>query len=254
MSVTLVHPRPKFRPPPLTEPPPSGYVHIAAVVEPPHGGVGRPGHSRDKSLLLDMLRAEAEDLASLSEVKRASVYRGAAMARPVGHDPSGSMHRARYDIVVLIETRSPEDIDLVQDSAAYGSMRRRLDRASSDVHVMTARCGKCVADVDRTHQGLFLFNYFVGEDPERSAELWEHLAGWYATETGLDNSVLLQPLDTTESDYCFVNHARWDLSLPAFALRQFTKPSFYRFVQPTLRENHTVAMPLLYHLVRLRDR
>ena len=98
MSVTLVHPRPKFAPALLTEPPPSGYLHIAASVEPP-GGIGRPGHSRDKTHLLDLLRAEAEDLASLGEVKRASVYRAAAVAPTVGLHPSDTVHPARYDVV-----------------------------------------------------------------------------------------------------------------------------------------------------------
>ncbi|MFF4361349.1 hypothetical protein [Streptomyces sp. NPDC001604] len=253
MSVTLVHPRPKFAPAHLTEPPPSGYLHIAAAVEPP-GGIGRPGHSRGKTHLLDLLRAEAEDLASLGEVKRASVYRAAAVAPTVGLHPSDTVHPARYDVVVLVETRAPQDIDQVLDSAAYRHLRRRLEQAAGDLHVMTARCAKCLADVGRSQEGLFQFSYFVGDDPELIAELWEHLAGWYAAETGLDNSLLLQPLDGTTSVYCFVGHAHWDLSLAAVALRQFTKPSFYRFLQPTLKENRTTVMPVLYHLVRLRDR
>ncbi|MEV6945651.1 hypothetical protein AB0N07_27380 [Streptomyces sp. NPDC051172] len=252
MSVTLVHPRPKFAPARLTEPPPSGYLHIAAAVEPPDG-IGRPGHSRDKTHLLDVLRAEAEDLASLVEVKRASVYRAAAVAPTVGLH-SDTAHPARYDVVVLVETRTPQDIDQVQDSAACLRLHRRLEQAAGDVHVMAARCDKCVADVGRSQEGLFQFSYFVGDDPELTAELWEHLAGWYAAETGLDNSLLLQPLDGTTSDYCFVGHAHWDLSLAAVALRQFSKPSFYRFLQPTLKENRTTVMPVLYHLVRLRDR
>ncbi|MGW2523727.1 hypothetical protein ACWC09_43440 [Streptomyces sp. NPDC001617] len=254
MSVTLVHPRPKFHPAPLTEPPPSGYLHLAATVRPPTGGLGRPGHGRDKALLLDMLRAETEDLASLAEVKRASVFRAAAVAHAIGWDPPGSPHRAPYDVAVLVETRSPQDIPAVQDTVAYRNLRRRLEHHCSDLHELTARCGKCVADVDRTHQGLFLFHYFLGENPQRVAELWEHLAGWYAVETGLDNALLLEPLDATASHYTHIGHARWDMGLPTAALRQFSKPSFYRFLQPTLRENHTTAMPVFYHLVRLRDR
>lgn len=254
MAVTLVHPRPKFRPVPLIEPPRTGYLHLAGAVEPPHGGVGRPGHSRVKTHLLDLLRAEAEDVASLTEVKRASVYRAVAVAPTVGWDPPDGPHNAPYDVVVLVETRTPGDIAQVRDSRAYRNLRRRLDGASGDVHEMTARCAKCLADVDRGHQGLFQFTYFVGEDAGRTAELWEYLTGWYATETGLDNSVLLEPLDAAASDYTFVAHARWDTSLAAVTLRQFGRPSFYRFLQPTLRHNRTSAMPVLHHLVRLRDR
>ncbi|MGW3138539.1 hypothetical protein [Streptomyces sp. NPDC001139] len=254
MSVTLVHPRPKFRPAPLVEPPPSGYVHLAATLRPPAPGLGRPGHNRDRMLLLDMLRAEAEDLASLAEVKRASVYRAAAAAPPIGWIPPDGPPRAPHDVAVLVETRTPQDIPAVQRAVAFRDLRRRLEHHGREVRVLTARCGKCVADVDRTRQGLFLFHYLAGEDPRRVAELWEHLTGWYAAETGLDNALLLEPLDPGASPYTHVGHARWDLSLPAAALRQFGKPSFYRFLRPTLRENHTTAMPVLYHLVRLRDR
>ncbi|TKA01939.1 hypothetical protein [Actinacidiphila oryziradicis] len=73
---------------------------------------------------------------------------------------------------------------------------------------MTARCARSIGDVDKSRPGLFLFNYFVAEDPEVALERWEHLAGWYAPETGLDNSTVLQP--TGEADYAFVNHARWE--------------------------------------------
>jgi hypothetical protein len=51
-----------------------------------------------------------------------------------------------------------------------------------------------------------------------------------------------------KSDYVFVNHARWDISLPRFAVRQLSKPSFYRYVLANLRANRTAAMPILYHL------
>lgn len=249
MSATVVHPRAKFRPARLVEPPPSGYLHLAAAVEPPAARAGRPGHSPAKAELLDTLRAEADELARRGEVIGASVFRAAVVGPPAGYRPPGGLHTARYDVVVLIETRSPQDVGAVREWPGYQRIRQRLADASSDVHVMTARCGKCIADVDHGRPGLFLFNYFVGEDPAVSLDLWEHLAGWYTAETGLDNSVLLEPLTGTGSDYTFVNHARWDAGLAGFALRQFTKPSFYRFVQPNLRQNRTTSMPLLYRLV-----
>jgi hypothetical protein len=46
----------------------------------------------------------------------------------------------------------------------------------------------------------------------------------------------------------FVNHARWDMSLPRFAARQFGKRTFYTYVLANLRANATAAMPILYHL------
>ncbi|NUK27288.1 hypothetical protein [Streptomyces lunaelactis] len=120
-----------------------------------------------------------------------------------------------------------------------------LHEASADLHIMTARCRKCIADVDKTSQGLFLFNYFVADDREVALELWDHLAGWYAAETGLDNSTRLEPIG--DADYAFVNHARWDVGLVRFALHQFTKPSFRSYVLANLLVSPTGSMPVLYH-------
>lgn len=41
-----------------------------------------------------------------------------------------------------------------------------------------------------------------------------HIAGWYAVETGVDNSMVLTPLHAAPSDYAFINFARWNESLP----------------------------------------
>ena len=67
---------------------------------------------------------------------------------------------------------------------ALGEQARR-------VHQIAARNVHQVGDVDNTRPGVFLFNYFAGNDPVLAVELWEYLAGWYEAETGLDNSTLL---------------------------------------------------------------
>jgi hypothetical protein len=92
-----------------------------------------------------------------------------------------------------------------------------VTRESKDSHVMLARCIRSMGDVDKARQGLFLFNHFEAEDAEAALEVWGRLAGWYARGTDLDNSTLLAPTD--KADYVFVNDARWDLSLPGFAVR-----------------------------------
>lgn len=98
----------------------------------------------------------------------------------------------------------------------------------------------------RACAGLFLFNFFAAEDPRVALDLWEHLAAWYAVETGMDNSTLLGPVGP--GDYVFVNHARWDMSLPRFAARQFGKRTFYSYVLANLHANGTASMPILYRL------
>jgi hypothetical protein len=147
---------------------------------------------------------------------------------------------------VLIETTSPEVIDEVQRSEPYQRVLEAVTGAAKDLFVMTARCVKRIDDVDKTRQGLFLFNYFVADDPEVALELWDYLGDWYVGETGLRNSTLLSPIG--QADYVFVNHARWDESLPRFMVRQFAKPSFFTYVLANMRANRVGAMPLLYRL------
>ena len=51
---------------------------------------------------------------------------------------------------------------------------------------------------------------------------------------------------TGADDFAFVNHARWDEGAVAVAARQLLRPSFYRFVRPTLAANHIEVYPALY--------
>src|SRR5215211_4365492 len=86
-----------------------------------------------------------------------------------------------------------------------------------------------------------------GDAREVVVALWDYLGGWYQTETGLDNSTLLAPLEDEASDYVVINHARWD-SLLGFAVRQFTKKSFRTYVVANLDAHNVGAMPILYRL------
>jgi hypothetical protein len=245
MDFKLVNPQPKYQPVKLIEPPPFGYLHVAAVVEPPAGRLPRPGSSPDKTALLARLKALAGQLENLPEVVKATVYRAILIPPPSGYAKQAA-HPARYDVVVLVETTTPEVIGEVQTSEPYKLLLEAVQGAAKDLHIMPARCVKCVGDVDKTRQGLFLFNYFVAEDPKVALQLWDHLAGWYAVETGMDNSTLLAPIG--DADYVFVNHLRWDYSLPRLMVRQFAKPSFRSYVLANLLANRTGSMPLLYRL------
>jgi hypothetical protein len=245
MELTLVNPSPKWPPATLREPLPYGYIHIAAAVQPPaQPGPPFPGRSSRRAALLDRMKALAGELERLGPVARATVYR-AVLVPPVqledGEPPS---HPARFDVAALIETGSPADIDEVRSAEPYRGLLEAVNGAARDVHVMAARCGRLVGDVDKSRPGLFLFNHFTAEDPEVALQLWDRLAGWYAVETGLDNSTLLQPIG--EADYAFVNHARWDHGLLRLMFEQFGKPSFWTYVRANLRANRTVAMPVLY--------
>ena len=245
MEPTIVNASRRWPPPKLREPLPFGYIHVAAAVQPAaQPGPPFPGRSSKRRALLDRLKGLAADLTSLDQVERATVYR-AVLVPPAG-DGEMLHHPARFDVAVLIETSSPGEIAEVQAAEAYQQLLQAVHEAAQDVHVMAARCARLLADVDKSRPGLFLFTHFTTEEPQVALELWERLAGWYAVETGLDNSTLLQPIG--EADYVFVNHARWDRSLPRLMLEQFAKPSFRSYVRANLRANRTVAMPVLYRL------
>ena len=246
MDLQLIGPADKFPPATLVDPPVRGYIHLGAAVEPPSSPAPFARTSERKTQLLKQLKSMAQDLADHDDVAKVTVYDAVLMPPPVGYARRHGVHHARYDIVVLIETTSPEAIGRVQETEAYRVLHDELVAAATDVHVMAARCTRSLGDVDKSRPGLFLFNYFVAEDADLAVEVWEHLSGWFVKQSGLNNSTLLQPID--KSDYVFVNHARWDYGIPRLMLRQLAKPSFRSYVLTNLLVNRTGAMPVFYHL------
>jgi hypothetical protein len=246
MELTIVNPHPKYPRVGLIEPPSTGYLLLAAVVEPTIGRTPFLRGGSRKAALLAELKALAASLERLEAVTKVTVYR-AVLIPPPGSDARRMAARpARYDVVTLIETTGVDVLDEVAASPEYRKLHDAITPAARGEYVMTARCLRRVGDVDKTRPGLFLFNYFVAEDPGVALDLWDHLAAWYAVETGMDNSTLLGPVGP--GDYVFVNHARWDMSLPRFAVRQFGKRTFYSYVLANLHANGTASMPILYRL------
>jgi hypothetical protein len=150
---------------------------------------------------------------------------------------------------VLIETQTVEANVEVRASSGYQALRATLEENSAgNVLEMAARCVRLIADVHKGRPGLFLFNYFAAHDAEAALAVWEHMASWYANQTGMDNSTLLQPV--FDAPYVFVNHARWDRSLASFAAAQIAKPSFRTEILGCLNANQMAAIPILYHLAQ----
>lgn len=238
MKATIVSPKPEYAPPAFRPAPRSGYLHIAASVAPP-GRVPIVRSNAGRTALLNRLKPLAAALRAVPGVRKVTAYR-AVLVPPVGS--------ARYDVAVLIETETVADLDGLRGSRSYQDIRSAITAAATDVHVLAAHCLRCIGEVDRDRPGLFLFNHFTSEDREVATDLWEHLAGWYVAETGLDNSTLLAPIDGADSDFVFVNHARWDKGLLRLAADQFLKKSFRDYVVANLRANRTIAMPVLYRL------
>lgn len=253
MEMQLANTDAKYTKVALKEPAPLGYLHLAAEIQPyslPLGLFIPDG--RKKVALVKTLKEIAQQLEQLAAVEKVTVYKAVAMPplsrMPYVKDHLDTVRLARFDLVVLIETTSPSVVSEVQETRSYQVLVDTLQAEAKQVHIMAARNAKRVADVDKTKQGLFIFNYFVAEDVQVGLQLWDYMAGWYEAETGLDNSTVLVPLDDTQSDYPFVNHARWDFGLLQFMWQQLSKRSFRSYVQANLTANRVGAMPVMYQL------
>lgn len=253
-ELQLVYTDRHYPPVKLIEPTTLSYIHIAAEVQPrslPFSLFMPQG--REKSKLLTELKALAHPLEQLDAVEKITIFHAGAMPRierlPYIKRRKHSIRIPRFDIVVLIETQSVLATREVQTTPAYRALVDTLTSKAKRIHIMSARNAKRIADVDKTVPGLFLFNYFVADDVGVMLQLWDYLAGWYAVETGLDNSTLLVPLEGERSDYLAINHARWDVSLLRILWRQFSRFSFTFYVQENLEANRVGSMPVWYRLV-----
>jgi hypothetical protein len=257
MELQLVNRSPEHVPAALISPRAFGYIHIGAEVSPPQ----RPGpivlRGRAKAELVERLQRLARRLEHEGAVVKATVYE-AVLFPPFDRLPYVSergrdIELPRFDVVILVETTSPEAIPDVQATGSYRALLDELAGQARRVCVIAARNAKRIDDVDKSRQGLFLFNYFVAEDARVALELWDHLARWFEVEAGLDNSTLLVPLEGETTGYVAINHARWDKTLPGLS-RHFLKKSFRTFVLENFARNHVGPMPVLYRLARPRRR
>ncbi|MGW4718071.1 hypothetical protein [Nocardia sp. NPDC004260] len=236
---------------PLIAPGATAYLLLAAEVD------RRPMFlpaSRNKARLVLESKTAAADLAQLPEVVRATVFRGFA------HLVFGQNHRllrhaaaadglrpARYDLVVLIEVADPAAIDTLRSHSDYRQLSDLVAGTADRIFEVAALNARNMGDVDATRQGVFLFNFFYGQDEKELIPVWEYTAGWWAVNTGLDNSRVMQPLPGEPRDYGIINHCRWD-RLRDIAPQMIFRPSFRRFVLANFAANNISAQPALYRL------
>lgn len=244
----------------LKEPNTFGYLHLAAEVERP-----RPFHkpAPARRAFLELLKEKARRLiaAEPGDVRRADVFH--AFLIPPGTNPgltlirerSYDVHVAEFDIVVLVECQSPQAALRVRQTPSFRALKDELDRAARFVHCIAASNPKRIAEVDKTRDGVFLFNYFYAADVAskgtRGLEIllavWEYTAGWWTAKANLTNSTPVQPLPGERSEYSLINHCRWDRALDVFPSLIF-RPSLEQFVLANFTANDIAAMPVLYHL------
>lgn len=209
----------------FTEPKPYGYLYIGMRIDPP-SRVPFVRKSTKRGNALQECKRLAGQLNALAEVVAVTVYE-AVVIPPVKGSP-------RFDVIMLIQTTSPETIAAVEAAEAY----RLLD---ADL-VMVARNVRRIGNVDEPRSGTFLFNHFTSADPERALQTWEEITGWFAHKAAVDDAALLQP--TRESPYVFVNHVRLPCSPIRFLLR-FAKPSFRKSVAAKLSANQIGNAPVI---------
>jgi hypothetical protein len=234
----------RYRPARLAEPSATGYLHLAAEIDPPSApGPVRSSPTRNEALaqLSHRRQALASRPATTVELYRAAMFPPlSALAIPerYQHDV------ARFDVIVLIKTAAVGDLPSVEEDLAYRGVLDALHQHARKVTITRARSARRIADVgpgDRLH----LFNHFLTDNPA-ALDVWDYLAGWYQQEMGLTNSEVMAPLDSGTSPFAFINHASWNISLPGFVSRQLTRRSFRTFVTANLRANDMSSLPYLY--------
>ncbi|MDR7275629.1 hypothetical protein [Catenuloplanes atrovinosus] len=247
----------------LVQPNPYGYVLVLAEVDPASvtTDVDRvediplradtPSASAKRAALHESLQAARGRLAGLDRVRAVSVFEAALFPpeRPGRPAPGGSWGRpARYDSVMLIETGSPAEAESLLSDPVFGEVRATVEGGSTYTNVLPVRNVKKVDDVDRTKDGVFLFNFFFATDREDLLDIWDYTAGWWLAEGNMLNSELMMPLGM--SDYAIINNARWDDWDDAHpAVHAFRKAGYREFVMANLDASGATAMPTLYRLV-----
>ncbi len=232
----------------LTEPDTGGYLVLAAEIGSWVGPFAVPSRDRDH-VLADATRL-CDELTARDDVTEAVVFRGAL--RPPGEGAAllarNGVRPARYDVVVLIITRSVDAIEGVRADPGYLALASELERAAQHTYRVAANNLARIADVDHRRDDWFLFNYFHCADTETVYAVWRYTAGWFQRRTALPNSTLLGPLPGEPTAYSIVNHASWP-RLGSFLPGLLLRPSFRSFVLANFKANDVAAQPIIYRRV-----
>ncbi|MEE1930796.1 hypothetical protein V1J52_21825 [Streptomyces sp. TRM 70351] len=235
---------------PLLASSPTGYLLLAAELD--RRPMFLPG-SRAKTRLIQEVKGLAADLERHDAVERATVFHGFAHLvfginhRLMRRAEAQGVERARYDLVVLVETADAAQARTLRDDTTYQRLVHRVEATARRTFETATANTRCMGDVERERRGVFLFNFFYAQDNEELIPVWEYTAGWWNVKTDLDNSHVLEPLDDERKDYGIINHCRWD-RLRDVAPQMVFRPSFRRFVLANFTANGISAQPTLYRL------
>ena len=230
----------------------NSYIHIAAEIDrplAPYIPIYLFDSERKRDLISDS-KALCNSLVEEEYVVEATVFK--AILVPPGRgayleQTDREVHIAQFDVTILIEVVDAEALDTLRENHAYLRLEAMVEVESSYHHVVSATNVKRIDAVDHDRDGVFLFNYFFAESTEQNIAIWEYTAGWFESETGLDNSTLLLPDDPEHSEYALINHCRWD-SLRNLLPTLIFDSSFEEYVLENFEANRVAAMPILYKL------
>lgn len=235
----------------LMEPNKKGYIHIGVEVDHSPFPFFLPDSSKKRELL-QKAGELLEKISGMDGVSSASLFRAAMMppAKQSFLDSiKGDIHVAKFDVAVLIETTDVESAKKISASEVVIELRKYMVNHSSFVHFAVFENARRIDEVDKEKGGIFLFNHFFAEDPAQLLDVWEYTAGWFTSNTALDNSTLLMPLKDQESRYGVINHCRWD-KLSAILPKLMFSRTLRLYVRDNFVVNKIASMPILYRVVK----
>jgi hypothetical protein len=176
----------------LIEPDGHGYLFAAAVVD-RRLPFAYFRESADKQHLLLKLKQRVDALRALPGVRAATLYKALLIPPGRGHflKQRPAAHIARYDVAALVEAESSAAAKAVNATSEWNALQSDMRAVSKDVYAVAASNVKRIGPVDRTRDGVFLFNYFFADRLEQNLAVWEYTAGWFEYETDLHNSTVL---------------------------------------------------------------
>ena len=230
----------------LIEPSTAGFLHVGASTGSWRLPVALP--SARRRAVLALMRAAATALHRDPRVVRADVFEGLLRA-PGRNSSSAALNApvADFDAVLLIETRTVTDATDLRVDTVVAEPLTELHATAARTLVFAASNVRRIGPVEHDRRGVFLFNYFSAPDVETNLFAWQHTAGWFQEQTGLDNSTVLQPVEPQTIPYSVVNHCRWD-HLGEVLRPLLLKRSFRSFVLRVFADNGVAPRPILYKL------
>jgi hypothetical protein len=222
--------------PPFLEPLSSTFVYVGWCADPARIGPF-VRHSNERRDMIDEIRRLARRQTDRSEVEAVRLFETSFMP-PLRDLPM-------YDLILLARAPSREGADkLVHDEELAETKPATAFLASNGARFGATEGGAADANI--------LLNHFVGPSDRSSAVgAWRQISAWYASEMGMDNSMLLRTED--DAPFVLVNCVRLPSNVVVFLLNQLLRPSFHRYVRVLLKRHQLTSLPLFVRNVPIES-